>query len=170
MPTLSVRDGVSSDYQAIWAINAEGQPGVAPFSEAELTALLQNRGHVLVAVDADGEQAAGYCVVYRSSEEYDGEEFAWFKEQYPAFLYVDQIAVARTHRRAGVGSLLYEAVQRAAREDGLSIIACEVNLVPPNPSSLAFHTGIGFAEVGTLDTSDGRRVALLVRAIPAIRG
>jgi predicted GNAT superfamily acetyltransferase len=159
-----VRGGIPDDFDAIWAINAEGQPGVSPFSEAELTMLLNDSGHVVVTIDEDGEQVAGYCVMYRSDEAYDGEEFGWFRTRYPAFLYIDQIAIAGRYRRAGVGTLLYGAVAQEARAQGHPALACEVNVVPPNPTSLTFHKRMGFMEVGTLDTSDGRSVTLLVKA------
>ena len=107
----------------------------------------------------------GYCVTYTSSEEYDGEEFAWFKSHYPSFLYIDQIAAAASYLRAGVGTLLYTAIEQTAHAEGIPALVCEVNVVPPNPTSLAFHTRIGFAEVGRLGTGDARSVALLLKAL-----
>ena len=40
-------------------------------------------------------------------------------------------------------------------------IVCEVNVVPPNPGSLAFHKTLGFSKVGQLSVHDGREVVLL---------
>ena len=139
MTTVKVRSGVPDDYAPIWAINAAGQPGVSPFTAAELTALLATPGHAWVAdaVDASTPTVAAYCIAYTSSEDYDGEEFAWFKAHYLAFLYIDQIAVATTQHRAGIGSQLYAAIEDVARAQNLPALTCEVNLVPPNPTSLA---------------------------------
>jgi predicted GNAT superfamily acetyltransferase len=169
MGSLRVRPGTVEDLAAIWAINAEGQPGVSALTRDELDRVLCAPGHVVVAcvpTASDGaERVVGYCVTYRSGEAYDGDEFIWFRGRYPAFLYVDQVAVAGTHRRAGVGGRLYAAVEATARELALPVVACEVNRVPPNPSSLAFHERMDFVVVGDLETGDGREVALLVKAV-----
>ena len=162
-----IRAGAPADFEAIWAINAEGQPGVSPFTSAELAALLETSTHVWVAVDEapHAPRVVGYCVAYRSSDDYDGEEYAWFRQRYPSFLYIDQIAIAATHRRERIGAQLYAAVEQAARGWNLPALTCEVNLAPPNPASLAFHKRMGFSEVGSLATRDGRTVALLVKTL-----
>jgi predicted GNAT superfamily acetyltransferase len=43
-------------------------------------------------------------------------------------------------------------------------MALEVNLQPPNPGSLAFHTGRGYAEVGRLGDED-HTVVLLTKEL-----
>jgi predicted GNAT superfamily acetyltransferase len=43
-------------------------------------------------------------------------------------------------------------------------LCCEVNLVPPNPGSLAFHERLGFAACGEADDPrNGKRVRYLLR-------
>ncbi len=78
MRSVRVRAGGPADFAAIWAINAEGQPGVSPFTPAELASLLVAPAHVWAAVDeaTGAPRMAGYCVTYRSDEDYDGEEYA----------------------------------------------------------------------------------------------
>jgi hypothetical protein len=51
-------------------------------------------------------------------------------------------------------------VEQFACARGLTHLVCEVNLDPPNPVSLNFHTKLGFVEVGVLVTQDGRTVSL----------
>lgn len=167
MGQAHIRAGVPADYEAIWAINVEGRPGVSPFTPTELVALLQTPARVWTALagEQDVRQVVGYCVTYRSDEAYEGEEYAWFRQRFPLFLYIDQIAIAGTHRRMGVGAQLYAAVEQAARHWNLPVLTCEVNREPPNPTSLAFHRRAGFSEVGWLDTGDGRTVALLVKTL-----
>jgi predicted GNAT superfamily acetyltransferase len=93
-------------------------------------------------------------------DRYDGEEFNWFKHNFARFLYIDQIAIAIAARGAGVGAQVYRFLEQRAREQALTSLVCEVNLEPPNPVSLAFHTRQRFVEVETLATSDGRMVSL----------
>ena len=147
------------DLLAVRAINAAGQPGVAALTPEELAALAA--GTILCWVAIDAAAIAGYLIVYTSGDAYDGEEFAWFQHHYQHFLYVDQIAIAPEHRHSGVGSALYQFASAYAAGEGLDALVCEVNLDPPNPISLAFHHGRGFERVGTLQTRDGRTVALL---------
>ena len=78
------------------------------------------------------------------------------------------MAVAPEARRRGLARLLYAALEADALADGISTLCCEVNTVPANPASLAFHADLGFRGAGSLATRDGRRVTLLVRdLVPA---
>jgi uncharacterized protein len=162
MNQLTIRAAREQDFEAILAINAEGQPGVSALTHSELVSALAT-GSVWVAEGTAG--VAGYLIAYRSDAPYDGEEFAWFQSRYSPFLYIDQVAVARQQRRAAVGFQLYQRAERAEREYGSFSLVCEVNLDPPNPVSLAFHTRNNFHEVGILDTQDGRKVTLLLKRL-----
>jgi predicted GNAT superfamily acetyltransferase len=43
-------------------------------------------------------------------------------------------------------------------------LCCEVNVVPPNPASLAFHDRLGFVTCGEdVDPRNGKRVRYLVQ-------
>ena len=45
-------------------------------------------------------------------------------------------------------------------------LVCEVNLRPANPGSLAFHQRLGFKQVGTQETQNGKKkVAFLLKKI-----
>jgi len=79
---------------------------------------------------------------------YDSPNFLWFRRRYPRFVYVDRVVVAETARGRGLARALYAEVSARAQSAGHGILACEVNLVPANPASDAFHARLGFAEVG----------------------
>jgi predicted GNAT superfamily acetyltransferase len=82
---------------------------------------------------------------------YDSPNYAWFKARYARFIYVDRIAVAVSARGRGFARLLYEDLFAAARAAEFDLIVCEVNAVPPNPGSDAFHAALGFREIGRAD-------------------
>ena len=45
-------------------------------------------------------------------------------------------------------------------------MTCEVNIRPPNPSSLDFHRRLGFEQVGSLASdSDDKEVAMLLKQL-----
>jgi len=62
-------------------------------------------------------------------------------------------------------SALYRRVAEDALARGIDTLTCEVNLDPPNPTSLAFHERQGFVSVGGLPTHDGRIVNLLQKSL-----
>jgi predicted GNAT superfamily acetyltransferase len=135
--SIRVRPAGASDRERVAAINREGQPGVTPLSPAELDAGLA-RATLFSVGELEGA-VAGYLIAFAAGFASIGDEYAWFSARHRAFLYVDQLAVARGARRRGVGAALYADLEREARQRGIPQLVCEVNLRPPNPRSLAFH-------------------------------
>jgi predicted GNAT superfamily acetyltransferase len=82
---------------------------------------------------------AAFLLAFDQDADYDSPNFLWFRERFDSFLYVDRVIVSKTHRRAGLGRLLYEDLFRRAEYFAFPRVACEVNIVPPNPASDAFH-------------------------------
>lgn len=160
---ISIRAARAADRAAIERINREGRPGVNAFASEELDACLERATLFRVAESAG--DVCGYLLAFGAGFASIGEEYAWFSARHAAFLYVDQIAVARTARGRGAAAALYAELEREARARGIAHLVCEVNLEPANPRSLAFHARQGFREVGRLEVSDGRSVALLERAL-----
>ncbi|MCH1580367.1 MAG: GNAT family N-acetyltransferase, partial [Luminiphilus sp.] len=72
----------------------------------------------------------------------------WFVDRYSSFLYVDRIVIDQAHARRGVGSALYCDLIEFATRRGHPALCCEINVLPPNPASHAFHARFGFKEVG----------------------
>jgi predicted GNAT superfamily acetyltransferase len=150
------------DSPAVLAINAQGTPHVAQLDASELARLLGLTGLAYVAQTKGG--VAGYLIAFERESRYDGEEFLHLRQAIPGgFVYVDQVAVAAGGLRRGTGRMLYEQVMAVATARGHGVVCCEVNEHPPNARSMAFHRALGFGKSGSLDTRDGRRVALLVR-------
>ncbi|SRR5579875_1003205 len=160
---FALRPCQPSDVVAIQSINLAGIPGVSLLIQPELDGLAD--GSMLCWVAEDAGQVVGYLITYTNSDTYDGEEFAWFQRHHSTFLYIDQVAIAVSHRRRGVGVALYCRATEDARERGLESLTCEVNLDPPNPVSLAFHHDLGFTSIGELHTGDGRYVTLLRKSL-----
>ena len=88
---------------------------------------------------------------------YGSINYRWFEANQTFSSYVDRVAIAPTHRRRGVGTLLYDEVERALP------VALEVYVDPPNEASLEFHARRGYVEVGRLLQENGKTVVLLVK-------
>ena len=152
-----------ADLDALVAVNDGAYPAVPITPAAELAELIAMSRLTLVADDGD---VAGFIVVLAPGQPYASENYAWFSARSSDFLYVDRIVLAPRLQGQGVGPRLYAAVEEAARADGATEITCEVNLRPPNPGSLAFHSRLGFVEVGRQVTKGGAtEVALLAMTV-----
>lgn len=129
---------------AVLALNTRHEDALSPLDAPRLTQLVETAYFAGVVGEADA-----FMIAFDETSDYDSPNFLWFRVRYPRFTYVDRIAVAESARGRGLARRLYEALFEKAAADGHSMIACEVNLDPPNPASDAFHAALGFREVGT---------------------
>ena len=141
----------SSDLDEIWAINQENIPEVGSVQDIErLKKLIDWSSHVIVVRD---EEIAGFILLMREGKDYDSLNYDFFNSKDYPFLYVDRIAIKDGHRRKGLGRMIYEKTINLSQKLNV-ITCCEVNTIPRNDPSLAFHDSFGFQEVGTKDYED----------------
>lgn len=158
MPLLRpLRD---TDIPAVLALNERNVEALAPMDEPRLHQLrgLAERFDVL---ELDGA-FAGFVITFAPGTSYDSENYAWFSERYEDFSYLDRIVLHEDVRRRGLGTFVYDEVETAAKAHGR--LTLEVNLVPRNDASLAFHTQRGYAEVGRLG-DDQHLVSLMEKEL-----
>jgi predicted GNAT superfamily acetyltransferase len=98
-----------------------------------------------------------FLLAFDQNARYDSPNFLWFCARFPRFVYVDRIVVAATARGRGHARRLYDDLFGRAAEAGHERVVCEVNTLPPNPASNAFHAALGFVEVGSARVYDGSR-------------
>jgi len=140
-----------SDLDQIWSINQENIPEVGNVANLErLNQLINWSSHVLVVRE---QEIAGFIILMRENQNYDSLNYDFFNSQNYPFLYVDRIAIKEGHRRQGLGKMIYEKTIDIANDLNLPT-CCEVNTIPRNGPSLAFHDNFGFKEVGTKDYDD----------------
>jgi predicted GNAT superfamily acetyltransferase len=163
-PTL--RSYLDGDLNALAAINDEAYPAV-PITPAVELAELIDMSSVMVVVDVGG-QPAGFVLGMPPGLDYASENYRYFsarsRQLDRGFVYVDRIVLAPELRGHGIGPKLYAAVFDEARRVGAVEVLCEVNVEPPNPRSLAFHSRIGFVEVGRQQTKGGANTVALMAA------
>tara|TARA_B100001113_G_scaffold35631_1_gene25390 strand:+ start:7 stop:498 length:492 start_codon:yes stop_codon:yes gene_type:complete len=140
-----------SDLDQIWSINQENIPEVGNVANLErLNQLINWSSHVLVVRE---QEIAGFIILMRENQSYDSLNYDFFNSQNDPFLYVDRIAIKEGHRRQGLGKMIYEKTIDIANDLNLPT-CCEVNTIPRNGPSLAFHDNFGFKEVGAKDYDD----------------
>ena len=141
----------SEDLEAIRTINQENIPEVSDIESIErLKQLIEWSSHLIVVRESE---IAGFIILMRENQEYESLNYNFFNKKDEPFLYVDRIAIQEKHQRKGLGKLIYNKVIELGKELDVNI-TCEVNTVPRNAPSLAFHAGFGFKEVGTKDYDD----------------
>ena len=150
---IIIRPAEEKDYPAILELNEADVEMLSPIDEeilrrmSQLTALFQ-------VVEIEGTIAA-FQMVYREGSSYWSDNYKWFCNKYPCFLYVDRIVVGSEYRKYGIGRRLYEEVISYARKTGVPLVTAEIDIAPKyNTASMAFHKSMGFREVGTKPYKD----------------
>jgi hypothetical protein len=153
------------DLDGLVAVNDAAYPAVPITPAAEFAELIAMSSVVLVVDDG---APAGFVLGMPPGLAYQSENYLYFtaraRELGTTFVYVDRIVLAPHLRGRGLGPKLYDAVFAQARRVGAAEVLCEVNVEPPNPGSLAFHTRLGFVEVGRQSTKGGANVVALLAA------
>ena len=156
---METRPLSQSDVHSIWSINEQGLPGTGQVSEQEVSDLL-NLSTLSIGI-FQNQKLVGFVICLSPRTEYKSLNYAWFNEKYEDFIYVDRIAVSSDQRNKGIGSKIYEEVIAYSQEHEIPV-AAEVNLNPPNPGSMRFHSRFGFEEVGVLHHKEKSVTMLLL--------
>lgn len=149
MPSL--RPATDADVAAILALNARNVVKLAPMDAARLDELRGLADRVDV-VDVDGG-FGGFVITFGPGTTYDSDNYRWFTDRHgDGFYYLDRIVLHEDFRRRGLGGFVYDEMERVAAP--YQRLDLEVNLVPRNEVSLAFHARRGYVEVGRLGDED----------------
>ena len=117
---------------------------LSPLDQAELSYVLERAEYARQINDG-----MGALVGYAHDVDYpDHWNMTWIARHLDRFFYIDRIIIDETAQGQGLGQKLYADVERHARAGGYDWLACEVNTIPNNPASHAFHLREGFIELG----------------------
>lgn len=143
---IVIRNARPEDYDFILKVNEVNVEVLSPMP-MERMLWLKEMSDMFVVAEVNDELAA-FLIAIREGQPYDSENYVWFSEKYPQFLYIDRIVIDEPFRAAGLGRALYQAVKDRAIETGVKDVTCEVDTIPYNETSLKFHEAMGFREVG----------------------
>ena len=161
--SIVVRDVREHELDSVLALNNAAGPAILPLDANRLRRFFRSAEYFRVA-ERDGS-LAGFLVGFGPDADHDSGNYAWFRERYPRFFYIDRIVVASRRRGGGVGRAFYADVQSHA-ELRYPQLACEVFLEPDNDPALLFHGSFGFREVGQrVMPETGMRAAMLMREL-----
>lgn len=159
-----------TDAEVILAINAENEPAVGPLDQEKLDYFAKNAPFFVVAEARDfagsgqvaeppeGGEAAildpdptvlGFLIgLADDTAGYGSPNYAWFKERFPSFGYIDRVAITAAAQSKGLGPAMYRAFEAWSIGFGKGWLLAEVNTIPDNPHSHHFHQKFGFEESG----------------------
>lgn len=149
-----------SHHAAILRNNAHYVHWLSPLSEQELDDLLRVSDY---ARQLQGGEAV--LIGYSGMGDYRHKHVDWLGDRLTNFFYIDRIIIGEEMQQQGAGRTLYDDVAHYARQQGHAALACEVNSVPDNPASHAFHITLGFVPVGDAEDPDGKAVRYYVRKL-----
>lgn len=151
---MEIRDITGADAAALLALNNAEAERVNALTAEGLAALLASAFAARMTVDGQA-----FLIAFDHATPPQGPNHAWFTARESYFAYVDRVVVAPGARGQGHGRALYADLARIAQAEFTNLLACEVNLEPPNPESLAFHERLGFTACGeAVDSRNGKRV------------
>ena len=128
---MTIRRATPADLHAIITLERES-PTAAHWSQAQYDAIL-NAPHAterLILVSGDDRNLSGFFVAHTPTEEWE----------------LENIVVAESSRRHGLGCQLIEALLDAARQQHARAIFLEVR--ESNASARALYRACGFQETG----------------------
>ena len=161
--SIVVRDVREHELDSVLALNNAAGPAILPLDANRLRRFFRSAEYFRVA-ERDGG-IAGFLVGFGADADHDSGNYAWFRERYPRFLYIDRIVVASRRRGGGLGRAFYADVQSHA-ELRYPHLACEVFLEDGNDPALLFHGSFGFREVGQRVMPEaGIRAAMLMKEL-----
>lgn len=152
---MFIRDAQQEDYSAIIRLNGSEVEHTSAMDLDRLRYLVSLSSYFRVAQVQDWVVA--FLLAMPAGAPYHNDNFSWFSSRYDSFLYIDRIVVERGFQGSGIGSLLYQDVFTFAREANIPLLTCEINTVPPNTPSVAFHSRHGFSEAGSQWLDDGKK-------------
>jgi len=161
LPIISLRRVEEADLDDVLRINEAAVPAVNSVDLEQMRWFAANAAYFGVAL-RDG-QVGGFLIGMRPGTNYASLNYRWFCDRYEEFGYIDRVAIAANARRLGLATRLYQDFE-ASLPRTVGILTCEVNIVPPNESSMRFHEHLGFRTIGTQTLeSDRKTVALMAR-------
>jgi len=132
--------------------------------EAEMSQLLRIAFYARGFAEQSGQLGA-LLIALDERAKYANANFAFFCARRERFVYIDRVITAKHAMRQGLARKLYEDLFLRAKAAQHTVVGCEVNLLPANPASDAFHAGMSFVEVGTAQLANGKTVRYLERTL-----
>jgi predicted GNAT superfamily acetyltransferase len=159
---MTIRAIGPADLEEIWELNQANVPMVGSVDQGRMQYLVDACQYALLVEESSLD---GFSLVFGPGSSYDSVNYQWFSDKRPGAYYLDRVAFRSGAQRQGLGTALYQHIEKLLVNDGAQELALEVNVDPPNLSSLRFHEHHGFVEVGQQQTPYGTTVSLQIKTL-----
>jgi uncharacterized protein len=155
---IALRQYQENDEEEVLRLNQESVQVLSPMDRIRFAELRGMSALLIVAEQSDS--VAGFLMGFTAGANYDSPNYQWFLRHLEDFLYIDRIVVSSKARGSGIGRLLYAEAREWATSNSLSKLAAEIDIEPPNQSSLFFHKKLGFREIAQQPVGTSKVVSL----------
>lgn len=131
-------------FERLLALNNAHAKELSYKTPEDFALLLNSASHVRAE-----PQVLALIVAFDDTCTYDNPNFGWLKQRFQRFYYIDRVVVDGAARGRGLARQFYAGLEERARAESRQRLVCEINSVPPNPQSDAFHERLGFHPVGS---------------------
>ena len=163
---MQISDICAADIGEALELNEASVPHVSSISIDEMRWFADHAHYFRIArIDRD---LAGFLIGLRPGLAYASPNYTWFRNNYDDFGYVDRVAVAESARRKRDASTLYDDLAESLAVK-VEVITCEVNIRPPNESSMRYHKLHGFKRVGSIEIDRKHLTQIRLARLPEAR-
>ena len=145
-------------FSSFYEINQQQVPKVGSVSLQEFINLIKisdiSYGFIKKGI------CLGFVICLRENTNYQSINYNFFQKRHNKFFYIDRIAIANKYQSSGIGSILYNKLLSIKVKFNIPICA-EVNIDPPNESSINFHRKHGFSEITECTLKEGYSVVYM---------
>ncbi len=160
---IHLRPATIKDAKTILALNDAAVDATSPMDLNRFENLFEISHHCIVA-ERDSK-ILGFILAMKEGAPYENQNFKWFSERLKNFVYIDRIVIDESGRGEGIGTQFYNHLSELSEKDGVSTLAAEIYLIPPNQISLNFHNKNGFIALDSTELKNGKVVSMQIKNI-----
>ena len=155
---MQFRNYLESDEPDILRLNKASEHVLSPMNTDRFKSLREMSSLLIVAEQAGS--VLGFLMGFTCGTGYDSLNYQWFQNNLNSFLYIDRVVISEQARGTGIGSKFYQQAKSWAVSNSLQKLAAEIDIEPPNETSLYFHEKFGFREIAQQRLGPAKVVSL----------
>lgn len=159
MDAIIIRPYEAQDKEAILQLNEDSVSVLSPMDKNRFVHLKSMSRLILVA-EYD-KKVVAFLMGFSDHADYDSVNYQWFSARLKSFFYIDRIVVNNKYISCGIGRTFYSKISDLASREGMKWLVAEIDIEPPNETSLKFHNKQQFVEVAKQTVGNGNKVVSL---------
>ena len=163
MDAIIIRPYEAQDEEAILQLNEDSVRVLSPMDTNRFV-YLKSMSRLILVAEYD-KKVVAFLMGFSDRADYDSVNYQWFSDRLKSFFYIDRIVVNKKYRSLGIGRTFYSKIHDWASQQEIKWLVAEIDIEPPNESSLKFHNRQQFVEVAKQVAGNGKKVSLQVKSL-----